>query len=101
MRAYILLQMRAGDMVSMLHMYTHRVDAFQALENIIDNSTSWYKVLEIEHNALQPGLLVEVVLRVRWSTSNRVTLVGVFQPGFVPERLTFSDTHFIETLQCQ
>ena len=101
MLAYILLQLRAGDMVSMLRLFAHRADAFRALENLIDNSTSWYKIVEINHNNLQLDLNVEIVLSFLLATSNRVTLVGVFQPGFVPDRLTYSDSHFTENMRCE
>ena len=97
MIAYLVVQMRSGDMIAMHRMFSTRGGAFQYLADCQDSETSWWKVVELDSNDIQHGLPVDIVLRVRWETSNRVTFIGAYQPGHIPEQYS-SDHYFAETL---
>ena len=97
MLAYIVVQLRSGDMIAMRRMFSTRSGAFQYLADCQDTETSWWKVVEVDSNEISHGIPVDIVLRVRWETSNRVTFIGAYQPGHVPEQYS-SDHYFAETL---
>ena len=97
MLAYLVIQLRSGDMIAMRKLFSTRPGAFAYLAEQQDTETSWWKILEIESNDIQFGIPVDIVLRVRWETSNRVTFIGAYQPGFVPQQYS-SDHYFAETL---
>lgn len=97
MFAYLVIQLRSGDMVAMRKIFSTRSNAFAYLAEQEDTETSWWKILEIDSTDIQFGLPVEIVLRVRWETSNRVTFIGAYQPGFIPSRYS-SDHYFAEIL---
>ena len=97
MLAYLVIQLRSGDMIAMRRMFSNRPAAFAYLAEQRDTETSWWKVVELDSTDIQFGLPVDIVLRVRWETSNRVTFIGAYQPGFIPPQYS-SDHYFAETL---
>ena len=98
MNAYLVLQFRSGDMVTMHKMFNTRRAAFQYLEDTTDSSTSWWKILEFSSPDISVGQSYEVSIRVRWETSNRVTFVGVYPPDQVPADQLRDDMIFVERM---
>jgi len=97
----MVVSLRGGDDVIMHGLYLHRAQAFQYMEAAFDSSTTWWKVVPVESNELQYNLESEIVLRVRWGTSNRATVMGVYQPGMVPAGFVRNDTYTVQRLVCR
>ena len=101
MSVFIVLQLRLGDMLSIVRMYTDRSKAFGYIENVRGEADSaWWKVLEIPYIAAV-GREYEVVLNVDWETSNRVTCIGVYEKGCIPDDTLRRDDYNAETLTCE
>jgi hypothetical protein len=97
MKAYLVLQLRRGDMISMHKLYSNPAYAWNYLSHVQDTDSSWWKVLEIDEPNLQPNTPMDIVIRVRWETSNTVKYVGGFTPRNVPPQYD-EDRYFAETL---
>jgi hypothetical protein len=85
--AYLVVNLREGDMISMVRFCRSRNAAFQHLQDLIihhDTSTTWWKIVEFDIDQQLDAGNYDVVLRVSWGSSNRVRVIGVFQPGLVP-----------------
>lgn len=95
--AFLVLQLRSGDMVSMHRLFLSRNSAWQYLMQAADTSTSWWKILEIPDANLDVNNNVEIAIRVRWETSNRVTYVGTYAPNNAPNNLDSEDI-FVELM---
>jgi hypothetical protein len=103
MVAYLIINLREGDMVSIVRMYSTRHQVIQFMEQhlIGDAETSWWKVVEIPQN-IQPLVYYDVLIRVRWETSNRVTLIGCYNAGGLPAHARYEGEHyFTENLMCE
>ena len=100
MLVYIVVQLRCGDIVSMHKMFTEKANAFQYMSTAKDSQTSWWKVVEFESNVVL-GRAYDIVLRVNWEKSNRVTIEEIYDHGYdIPQK--FGGRHyFIETLLCE
>ena len=100
MLVYIVVQLRCGDIVCMHKMFTEKANAFQYMSNAKDSQTSWWKVVEFESNVVL-GRAYDIVLRVNWEKSNRVTIEEIYDHGYdIPQK--FGGRHyFIETLLCE
>ncbi len=99
MIAYLVMNMREGDMVSLVSAHGNRQNAEQRLlaAMLNDSSTAWWKIIEID--VPQIGVEYDFVVRVSWGSSNRVRFIGAFQVGTVPQRYD-GDRYFTENLIC-
>lgn len=96
---FIIINLREGDMVSIIEAHRSKDNAYQRLLNYIENndtSTCWWKILPVEVGDNDSGTY-DIVVRVSWGSSNRVRFVGLFQPNTVPDRYD-GDKYFVERL---
>lgn len=99
---YLVLQLRGGDMVSMYRLYSNRNDAYQFIEDYRGETNSvWWKVLPLPHEFIEEGQTYDIVLDVRWQTSNRVIIVGVYETGMIPNNIRENPYYSAETLLCE
>jgi hypothetical protein len=100
MIAYIVINLREGDMISVIGAYRTRQSANEHILEMMeyhDTSSSWWKIVEYDHNMVQPGNY-DIVIRVSWGSSNRVKVMGMFQQGTVPEQRYDGERYFIESV---
>jgi hypothetical protein len=99
--AYIVMQIRSGDLVVMHRMFTNKTYAYEYLYQLPDTSTSWWKVLEVFDENLVGGETYDIAVKVRWGTSNRVTYLGAYQPGCVPQQILNDNNYqyFVQNLR--
>jgi hypothetical protein len=99
--AYLLLNLREGDMVSILHVYHSRETAVIRLRELMehfDSTTTWWKILNVEiQDNTAPGFY-DAVVRVNWNSSNRIKFIGLFQENTVPDKYD-KETYFSERVQ--
>ncbi len=98
--AYLVMNLREGDMVSLIAMYKDRGDAYYRLTNLIeeyDSSTSWWKILKVEIPDLPSGVY-DVTVRVNWGGSNRVKFIGIQPEGTITSEPP-SDRYFTESVK--
>lgn len=100
MLVYTVIQLRAGDMVSMHKMYTEKAKAFEYLSTVKDTETSWWKVLEFESNVVL-NREYDIVVRVSWEKSNRATIETIYDHGYDISQKYSGRHYFIETLKCE
>lgn len=100
MVAFIVLNLREGDMVSILGAYPTRQQANQRMLDAMeqhDSSTSWWKIVEYGAPDPNPGYY-DVVVRVSWGSSNRVRVIGMFQHGSIPQGMYEGERYFTESV---
>lgn len=100
MIGYIVMNMRSGDMISLISAHSSRAEATQRLLQHMENDeiTTWWKIVEID--VPQYGVEYDIVVRVSWGGSNRVRFIGTFGIGQVPQRYD-GDCYFADRLICQ
>ena len=102
MVAYVVLQIRSGDILTMYRLYADRHSAYEFIENYRGETNSvWWKVMPIHSGDIQVGQTYEIVLNVHWETSTRVMVVGVYDPGMIPETVRDNQQFYAETLTCE
>ena len=101
MSVYIVLQLRFGDMVSMLRMYSDRTKAFRFMEDFTgETDNTWWKIAEFRTNAVA-GRQYEVVLNVQWESCNTVECIGIYEKDHIPVEVLRRDDYSAETLTCE
>jgi hypothetical protein len=101
MVAYLVLQLRGGDMLSMYRLYSNRQSAYQFIENDTKNlPDAWWKVLPVYSGDIQAGLTYDIVVHLQWETTNHVAVVGVYDPGMIPQNILQNYKFNAETLTC-
>lgn len=98
--AYLVMNLREGDMVSLIAMYKDRGDAYYRLTNLIeeyDSSTSWWKILKVEIPDLPSGVY-DVTVRVNWGGSNRVKFISIQPEGTIMSEHP-SDRYFTDSVK--
>ena len=101
MVAYVVLQFRC-DILAMYRLYSNKHSAYNFIENYTDETKNmWWKVMPIHSGDIQVGQTYEIVLNVFWETSPRVMVVGVYDPGMIPENIRENELLYAETLTCE
>jgi hypothetical protein len=102
MVAYLVLQLRGGDILYMYRLYADRHSAYEFIENYHGETNSmWWKVMPVHSGCIQVGGSYDIVLNVRWQTSNRVMVVGVYDVGMIPDFVRENVKYYAETLTCE
>jgi hypothetical protein len=62
--------------------------------------STWWKIVEIPTNAVV-GRQYDVVLNVRWESSNAVECIGIYEKDRIPVEVLRRDDYSAETLTCE
>lgn len=101
MKAYLVVQLRRGDIVVMHKLFAERQNAFMYMFQANDSVSSWWKVVEVDANLVYVGNPCEIVLDVAWDSTNRVKVIGVYPLNQLPPAIKDEDDYFVETLVCE
>jgi len=101
MKAYLVVQLRRGDIVIMHKLFAERQSAFVYMSQANDTVSSWWKVVEVDANQVYVGNPCEIVMDVAWDVDNRVKIIGVYPLDQIPENIKQEDDYFVETLVCE